>query len=388
MLSIDVKKYLQGVSVSENYDTNFDTLSVFSSELERLNISDCIYRILLSYSNINSLVGNIVDSKYELILDKGVSSLSNNKVFCNLINAYCVINNSFYDIIESNDYYRFIDNIGILSSSDEKLLFELLNSGDEQIKKKIKNIIVVCNLRFVRSFAYKYSLKNSKFPFDELMEEGNIGLLRAINSFDFSKGNKFSTYAHQAVKQRIVSYCNRGTSQISLSYDFSEKMIVYIKIKKDYIKTYGKNPSVDYMKKQFRLMWRNKISEKSLNELFYLIEQCSMDVLSLSMPIVSNGDYYLEDIVPDDSTAFYEELESNDLPLLFKKVFEEVKLNDRERMIINYRYGLDGYPILTLDQIRTIFGITYQRVQQIDKNVLKKIKKNEKCRYILSGYYK
>ena len=113
-----------------------------------------------------------------------------------------------------------------------------------------------------------------------------------------------------------------------------------------------------------------------------------MDVLSLSMPIVSNGDYYLEDIVPDDSTAFYEELESNDLPLLFKEVFEEVKLDDRERMIINYRYGLDGYPILTLDQIRTIFGITYQRVQQIDKNVLKKIKKNEKCRYILSGYYK
>lgn len=388
MLSIDVKKYLQGVSVSEDYGTNFDTLSVFSSELERLNISDCIYRVLLSYSNINGLVGNIVDSKYEFILDKGVSSLSDNKVFCSLVNAYCVINNSFYDIIESNDYYRFIDNVDVLSTNDEKFLFNLLNSGDDLIKKKVRDIIVVCNLRFVRSFAHNYSLKNTKFPFDELMEEGIIGLIRAIDNFDISTGNKFSTYAHHAIKQRIISFCNRGTNQISLSYDFSEKMVVYMKIKKNYIKTYGKNPSVDYMKEQFRLKWRNKISDRALTELFGLIEQCSMDVYSLSMPIVSSGDYYLEDIVPDDSIAFYEELENNELSELFSKVFDEINLNDRERKILNYRYGLNGYPILTFDQIRTIFDITYQRVQQIDKRVLKKIRDNDECRYILSGYYK
>jgi RNA polymerase primary sigma factor len=294
-----------------------------------------------------------------------------------------VINN----IISSNDY-RFIDNVDLLSINDEKLLFELLNSGDEKITKKVRNIIVICNLRFVRSLAYSYSLKNTKFPFDELMEEGIIGLIKAIDSFDFTKGNKFSTYAHNAIKQKIVSYCNRGTSQISFSYDFSEKKIIYMKIKKDYIRTYGKNPSDEYMKEQFRLNWRYRISDRALNELFDLIEKCSLDIYSLSMPIGTTDDYYLEDVVPDGDKPFVEKIEDNELRFLFKKVFDEINLNERERKIMNYRYGLNGYPVLTFEEIHSIFSVSYQRVQQIDKRVLEKIRNNEDCRYILSGYHK
>lgn len=388
MFSIEAKDYLKSVSVSDDYSTNFNTLCTVSSKVEELNISDCIYMILLSYDNVNNLVGSIVSNNLELIMDKNLSQLSVNKVFCSFISSYCVINNNYFDIISSDDYYRFIDNIDVLSVNDEKLLFELLNSGDIKIKKKIRDIIIICNLRFVRSLAYSYSLKNTKFSFEELMEEGNLGLIKAIDSFDFTKGNKFSTYAHNAIKQKIVSFCNRGTSQISFSYDFSEKMILYMKIKKNYIKTYGKNPDSKYMKKQFRLNWRYNISDRALNELVDLIERCSLDTYSLSMPIVSNGDYYLEDIVPDDNVSFVEEFEKNELAILFKKVFEVIDLNEREREIINYRYGLNGYPLLTLDQIRSIFSVSYQRVQQIDKRILKKIRNNEKCRYILSGYYK
>lgn len=388
MLSIEAKSFFKNISVSDDYSTNFNTLSTVSSKLGDLDVSDKVYEILLCCSNINSLVGSIVYSDFELIMRNGVSKLSDNKTFCNLINAYCVINNSYADIISSDDYYRFIDNIDVLSESDERFLFKLLNGGDIQIKKKVRDIIIICNLRLVRSIAHKYSLKNTKFKLDELMEEGNIALINAVDNFDVSTGNKFSTYAHNAIKMKIAVFCNHCTSHISFSYDFGEKMIVYMRIKNAYIKKNGVSPSYEYMKEKFRLTWRYEISDRSLDELFNLIEKCSLDAYSLSMPIVSNGGYYLEDIVPDDHEPFYEKLENNDLNGLFEKVFDELDLSDRNREIIYYLYGMNGYPKLGVKKIGKIVGVSYQRIQQISIKVLKRIDDSEGCRYILSGYHK
>lgn len=388
MLSVEAQNYLKSVLVSDDYSINFNTLCTVSLRLSELNISDSIYRILLCYSNINNLVGSIVSKNLEIIKKKGSLVLSKDKVFCDLINAYCIINNSFFEVKSYNDYYRFIDNVAVLSAEDEKLLFELLDSSDNEIKSRVRKIIIICNLRFVRSLAYSYSLKNTKFPFEELMEEGIFGLIKAIDNFDFSRCNKFSTYAHDAINQRIITYCNHDASPIKFSHDFSEKKMIYQKIKNDYIRLYGQKPSYEYMKEKFRLSWRYELSDAILDDLIGLIENYSKDVYSLSMPISSKEDYCLENIIPDDSESFYEKLEDNELSVLFEKVFDEIGLSDRDREIIYYKYGMKGYPELTLKKISSIVGVTYQRVQQIDNRILKKINKSADCRYILSGYHK
>lgn len=387
MLSIDAKKYLKDISVSEDYSINFDTLCAVSLKMDELGISDNVYEILLGCSNINSLVGCIVNDKFDLIKSDGVSNLSSDKNFCNLVNAYCVVSNSFIGDMSANDY-RFIDHIDVLSVSDEKLLFKLMNSGDKNIKKKARDIIITCNLRLVRSFAVSYARRNERYSFDELMEEGIYALIRSVNKFDASTGNKFSTYAYNSIRQKLVTFCNRDNSPVSFSYDFGEKMIVYMKIKRDYIKETGVNPSYEYMKETFRLKWRYKISDKSLDELFSLIETCSMDVFSLSMPIGPKGDCYLENIVPDDCEPFYERIDCYDLPELFNKVFDELKFSERNREVIYYLYGMNGYPKLVEKDVAEIFGVSYQRVQQIDSKLKKRVIQNDKCKRLLAGYYK
>ena len=387
MLSIDAKKYLKGISVSEDYSANFNTLSAVSLKMDELGISDNVYEILLGCSNVNSLVGSIVNNQFDLIKSDGVSKLSSDKNFCNLVNAYCVVNNSFIGDMSTNDY-RFIDHINVLSVDDEKLLFKLMNSDDKNIKKKARDIIITCNLRLVRSFANSYARRNNRYSFEELMEEGNYALIKSVNKFDASTGNKFSTYAYNSIRQRLATFCNRDNSPVSFSYDFGEKMIVYMKIKRDYIKETGVNPSYEYMKETFRSKWRYKISDKSLDELFSLIETCSMDVFSLSMPIGSKGDCYLENIVPDDYEPFYERIDCYDLPELFNKVFDELKFSERNREVIYYLYGMKGYPRLVEKDVAEIFGVSYQRVQQIDSKLKKRVIQNDKCKRLLAGYYK
>ena len=288
----------------------------------------------------------------------------------------------------TNDYYRFIDNINVLSVSDEKLLFKLLYCNDEQIKKKARDIIITCNLRLVRSIAHAYSLKNARYNIDALMEEGNFALIKAVDNFNVSAGTKFSTYAYNAIRQRIIVFCSHDVSNISFSYNFGEKMIVYMKIKDDYIKRNGKSPSFEYMREKFRLRFKRRMSDKALSELFDLIEKCSLDVYSLSMPIGSKGGYYLEDIIPDYNEPFYEDLERKELPGLFEKVFDELDMSERNREVIYYLYGMNGYPKLVAKDIAKIFGFSHQRVQQIESSLKKRVNNNYKCKRILSGYHK
>lgn len=388
MLSIDVEKYLKDISVSEDYSTNFDTLSAVALKLSELGVSYNVYEILLSCGNINSLVESIVNNNFDLIKGKGGSKLSKDKAFCNLVNAYCVINNSFVDDISTDDYYRFIDHINLLSAADENFLFSLLYCDDEQIKRKARDIIITCNLRLVRSIAHAYSLKNSRYNIDSLMEEGIYALIKAVNNYDISTGTKFSTYAYYAIRQRIIVFCSHDISHISFSYNFGEKMIVYMKIKDDYIKKNGKNPSYEYMKKNFCLKCKRKISDKVLRELFDLIEECSLDVLSLSMPIGPKESCYLENIVPDNNEPFYEKLERNELPGLFEKVFDELDISERNREVIYYLYGMNGYPKLVEKDVAKIFGVSYQRVQQIEKSLRNRVNNNYKCKRLLAGYCK
>lgn len=388
MLSVRVQNYLESVEVFEDYGANLNTLCTICDVLDDLNVSNGFFTILLKYNNINKLVGNIVFNNLEEIMDEGSSILSNNKIFRGLIDSYCLVNNSFFDVKVPSDYYRFIDNINVLSLEQEEELFGLLHSSNKRISDRAKDIIVFCNLRLVRSIAYRYAKNSSVFSFDDLMEEGNKCLIEAIWNFDMSRDNKFSTFAHKSISLKLNTFCCSKTKSISYSYDFLEKMRIYLKIKREYIKINGEVPSLDYMKSQMREKLRNNPSDEVLDELIRRIEVHSLEVLSLSSPVSQNEGFYLEDTLPDDNVSFDVKLDDNELPEIFERVFEQIGLSDRDKEIIYYKYGLNGYPELTLEKIGSIVGVTYQRVRQIEKRVLKTIRNNSDCVYMLSGYHK
>ncbi len=388
MLSINVQNYLKNITFSDDYSTNFNTLCTISEKLCDIDYDTCL-NILSEYNNINNIVSSVVNNNYEVIKNHKILDLYNNKVFLNFIDAYFNNTDSYFDTsdLSNNKYYRFVDNIDILSSEEEKALFALLSNPDPNICKSARDRLILCNLRLVRSIAWKYS-KNSRLSFEDLMEEGIAGLFKAIDNFDISKENKFSTYAIWWINQKINMANKLQTSNVKFSAAFREKMRTYLNIKRNYIKENGEAPTLQYMKKKMYERLRFKVSDKSLEELIALIERYSVDTISLSSLVGTNEGFYLEDIIPDDYVTFDIKLEEKELIDIIKNIFEIANLSDRDKEIISYRFGLNGYPRLTYEKLGKKFGVTHQRVRIIEKRILRMIRDNQACMNLLSGYHK
>lgn len=385
MLSLDVQNYLKSFSISDDYNINFKSLCIISQALSDLNIHDGFYDILFRYCNINGLVRDVVFNNYEIVKNKQCSSLFNNEVFFGFIDAYRVINyNYFYDV--SSGDYSFIDDISVLSSNDEKDLFNLLNSSDV-LKKSIHDTIFVCNLKLVRSIAFQYK-KYCKLSIEELIDEGSLGLIRAISDFNVSKDHKFSTYATSWILQAIMSARDSQLNDVYYSNDFISRCKLYKKLKREYIIKYEKEPSRDYMKQAIHENLKVNLSDDKLDELIDLIELSFLDFVSLSSPINNTDEIYYSDIIVDNDVSVEEQVENKELSHIYDKIFNEIGLDDREKTIIYCLFGLNGFLNLTQQEIGYCFGITHQRVQQIRKRVLKMIRKNDKCLKMLSGYHK
>ena len=290
-------------------------------------------------------------------------------------------------VVLNDNFYKYIDSIEVLSSEQEKKLFTLLCSDNKKISKYAKDKIVISNLKLVRSIVYKYS-KNSILSFSDLMHEGIIGLHKAIEYFDISKDNKFSTYAYLWIEQAIIEACRKPLSGINFSTCFLDRKREYLRIKCDYIEKNGFVPSFQYMKQEMCKILKVKLSDKELSELIKMIERYSLDSISLSLPIDLDGVCCFEDIIPDNNSFMDEELEKQELSDIVEKIMDKICVNDMEKYIIYYRFCLNEFPKLTYEELGKIFGISRQTVRNKEKKVLNKIRTNNYCKRILFDYYK
>lgn len=245
----------------------------------------------------------------------------------------------------------------LLSKEDE---YELLRRIKEENDEQARQLLILSNLRLVISVAKK-SL-NSGLPLIDLISEGNLGLIKAINKFDYTKGHRFSTYAIWWIKQSIKkAIINTGRDIRIPSYKYEQYSKVN-RIISEYVLKHGVQPSNAYIADELNLK-ENKVA-LLINEF--------QEIISLNEVIGEN--IFLEDIIGTD-TDIESDIIKEDQINEMRKLLDNV-LTPREKEILEYRYGLYNMKVHTLKEIGEMLGITRERVRQIEKKAIVKLKQH------------
>lgn len=255
-------------------------------------------------------------------------------------------------------YLNEISRYPVLSREAEVELAKGIETGDNESKETM----IKCNLRLVVSIAKKYI--NRGMTLVDLVEEGNIGLLKAVEKFDYTKGFKFSTYAtwwiRQAIERAIINQCR----MVRIPVHMSENISKVLKIQTDLQQKLGREPTI------LEISTVAKMSLSALKKVFDAIKQDT----SLDMPIGGDEGSTLHEFIADDEKYLdpYLKIESESKKGTILKWLDF--LSDSEKEIIIRRYGFNGNDPETLETIGADLGITRERVRQIEKRVLGKLR--------------
>lgn len=255
-------------------------------------------------------------------------------------------------------YMKQIRDIPLLTADQEKELAIKYQAGDKRAKDKL----VISNLRLVVMAAKRYSVKTN-LPFDDLVQEGNIGLMRAVDTFDPAKGWRFSTYAMFWIKQGISRAVVNNSRAIRIPVHMVELKSKYNKAQKMLSETLQREPTTEEIAKYLN------IEVKKIKELETLIK----DPVSLNTALNDEDDGTLEDLIADPSQERPEDKFDNELRAkAINQVLET--LGEREKNVIIARFGLNGTRAKTLEEIAAEYKLTKERIRQIEQSALHKLR--------------
>ena len=254
-------------------------------------------------------------------------------------------------------YLREIGQIPLLNYEEEIELAQKVLEGDDDAKQKL----IESNLRLVVSIAKKHTNRGLKML--DLIQEGNMGLMKAVEKFEYEKGFKFSTYATWWIRQAIT----RAIADQGRTIRIPVHMIETInKIKKEsriILQETGKEPTAEELSKKLEL---------PVDKVKAILEM-NQDPISLETPVGSEEDSELGDFVEDDK--FLNPYDATTRVLLKEQLDEVLKtLNEREEMVLRYRYGLDDGSPKTLEEVGKIVNVTRERIRQIEVKALRKLR--------------
>jgi len=261
---------------------------------------------------------------------------------------------AFYE--QSELYMKEIAPISSLSEQDEKQLFKLIGEGDEEARDKV----IRANLKLVVKIAKKYARLG--VPFMDLVEEGNLGLIRATHKFDVSRGCRFATYAACWIKQFIMrALANQGKT-IRLPVYMVDRIGRIDHIINDLKDKHNRNPTVEEIAEQTNL------SNKKVLEVFNIAKKTH----SINAMLNEDSDY--AEVIEDKRAVHAEKIISS--AFLQEELVDLLgHLKPREMDILTKRYGLDGGQTMTLKDIGAQYAISRERVRQIEQGALRKLKK-------------
>lgn len=258
------------------------------------------------------------------------------------------------------DYYiKQIVSIPICTPEEEREYFEKIKKGDAKAKEEF----VTRNLRLVLKSALKYQNRMGSFTLADLIQEGNIGLLKAVERFDPTKGFKFSTYATWWIKQGILRGVADQSRTVRIPVHMMEWVNRYKRVMRDYEQTHGFEPGCNVMAELLNISLEKAIE----------IAKCSRETVSLSAPVGEEEDSTLAEFIPSTDVPLEEVTENKELVNVVRKMINELK--PREREVIMARYGIgDGRP-KTLEEVGQSFGVTRERIRQIEAKALRSLKR-------------
>ncbi|MEW9107780.1 RNA polymerase sigma factor RpoD [Cytobacillus gottheilii] len=329
---------------------------------------------VLAYDDIAERLANFeldshqMDEFYEFLGDQGIELVGDNddadpnvKELAKGEEEFDLNDLSVPPGVKINDpvrmYLKEIGRVDLLTAEEEISLANRIEEGDEEAKRRLAE----ANLRLVVSIAKRYVGRGMLFL--DLIQEGNMGLIKAVEKFDYRKGFKFSTYATWWIRQAITRAIADQARTIRIPVHMVETINKLIRVQRQLLQDLGREPSPEEIAEDMDLT-PEKVRE---------ILKIAQEPVSLETPIGEEDDSHLGDFIEDQDATSPSEHAAYEL---LKEQLEDVldTLTDREENVLRLRFGLDDGRTRTLEEVGKVFGVTRERIRQIEAKALRKLR--------------
>ncbi len=322
---------------------------------------------VLEYKEVMDFLGDleldpdIIEKVYEHLESQGIDVLGNLELEEEIEVEKEIDVSAIEGVINTDDHVRMylkeIGKVPLLCAEEEIVLAQKMEMGDEHAKKRLAE----ANLRLVVSIAKRYVGRGMLFL--DLIQEGNLGLIKAVEKFDYRKGYKFSTYATWWIRQAITRAIADQARTIRIPVHMVETINKLIRVSRQLLQEYGRDPTADEMAKGMQ-MPVDKVRE---------IMKIAQEPVSLETPIGEEEDSHLGDFIPDDEILAPSEAAA--FTLLKEQLIDVLDtLTDREEKVLRLRFGLDDGRARTLEEVGKEFNVTRERIRQIEAKALRKLR--------------
>ena len=258
-------------------------------------------------------------------------------------------------------YLKEIGKVPLLKAEEERELARLMVEGSQREQERAKNTLCEANLRLVVSIAKRYVGRGMLFL--DLIQEGNLGLIKAVDKFDYTKGYKFSTYATWWIRQAITRSIADQARTIRIPVHMVETINKLIRISRQLLQEHGREPTPEEIANAM------EISEEKVREILKIAQE----PVSLETPIGEEEDSHLGDFIPDEDVPAPSEAAA--FSMLKEQLVEVLAtLTEREQKVLKLRFGLEDGRARTLEVVGKEFDVTRERIRQIEAKALRKLR--------------